>query len=583
MSAIYSKATEVVAWLGHEHHLLKDFIFAITEFRAAMEQKYGNHTPNTFSILTDQLFWRSLNFPHPSTYYALCRAAAFCGVCRWFNRSWVVQEAVLGSQVRILGGSTWVSWDDILWLGRTFETSWRQIMGASGMPKWLRFRPPPGYRICEFQHQRNTLDKYLCTVPPTSGITRFLRLFLNLIQIFRGTECSDDRDKIYSLLGLAHRSFNRDNEVPKDLIPVDYEKNDTVAIYSHFAHLCIEHVEHLHLLSFKEDRIFVGTQSLPSWVPDFTMDAGALPLPDLAPDPQRPFRVWGQHHLDVHKPQFDGSELTLWGTKVDTVERYVYIQAEDYKDLGCLRWLQLCLPDVRRQPRTASRIATTMWTMLMRSPESLREQTTYSVEDLTNAFRLYHLLRIAWELWVSVAQANEAEDKQHAILQTWLDQLQPEIEAGEVPTLSAILECRDWLVTANDAAAPESEKQVATKGLSLISDSQPGLWHFLDQTMRSRTLFRTASGVLGVGPLSMEQDDDIWMLDGGDVPVIVRPYYRGRDYNWGDVPFALRRYQDGHEYRCELVGECYLSGIMYGEKLEEDPKLREKMEPIIIT
>ena len=63
MKDIYSKATEVIAWLGPLHDLLEDFERSITTLKAAVERSYGtldseNHTfPSTVrSILADPRF-----------------------------------------------------------------------------------------------------------------------------------------------------------------------------------------------------------------------------------------------------------------------------------------------------------------------------------------------------------------------------------------------------------------------------------------------------------------------------------------------------------------------------------------------
>ena len=60
-----------------------------------------------------------------------------------------------------------------------------------------------------------------------------------------------------------------------------------------------------------------------------------------------------------------------------------------------------------------------------------------------------------------------------------------------------------------------------------------------------RRLFATKGGYLGYGMLSMQEGDQIWLLDGGK------------------VPFVLRARSDG----CyDFVGECYVHGVMSGEK-----------------
>ena len=78
-------------------------------------------------------------------------------------------------------------------------------------------------------------------------------------------------------------------------------------------------------------------------------------------------------------------------------------------------------------------------------------------------------------------------------------------------------------------------------------------------------MFRTELGVLGQGPSTFAEADEIWMLHGGDVQFILRPI-------------------DGSgEDKFKLVSDCYLHGYMYGETLTEDPGLMEMIWPIVLV
>lgn len=63
-----------------------------------------------------------------------------------------------------------------------------------------------------------------------------------------------------------------------------------------------------------------------------------------------------------------------------------------------------------------------------------------------------------------------------------------------------------------------------------------------------RRMFRTSEHYLGMGPLSSQEGDELWILRGAN------------------VPFILRRLDDG-SYR--VIGEAYVHGIMHGEALQE--------------
>jgi hypothetical protein len=64
----------------------------------------------------------------------------------------------------------------------------------------------------------------------------------------------------------------------------------------------------------------------------------------------------------------------------------------------------------------------------------------------------------------------------------------------------------------------------------------------------SRRLFKTEKGYLGLGPRSLKKEDEVALLKGGMVPLVIRK----TDNNF------------------ELVGDCYVHGIMHGEAFSEE-------------
>lgn len=67
-----------------------------------------------------------------------------------------------------------------------------------------------------------------------------------------------------------------------------------------------------------------------------------------------------------------------------------------------------------------------------------------------------------------------------------------------------------------------------------------------------RRLFATDRGYIGLGPPEMQEGDHVYILSGGDVPYILRPVSGPRPQTF------------------ELVGDCYLHGVMYGEAAGTD-------------
>lgn len=72
---------------------------------------------------------------------------------------------------------------------------------------------------------------------------------------------------------------------------------------------------------------------------------------------------------------------------------------------------------------------------------------------------------------------------------------------------------------------------------------------------QERSLFYTESGLWGVGPDSIDEDqgDVVCILCGSPMPIILRP--KGDGY--------------------KVIGEAYVHGIMYGEAFRDDMELED--------
>jgi hypothetical protein len=150
-------------------------------------------------------------------------------------------------------------------------------------------------------------------------------------------------------------------------------------------------------------------------------------------------------------------------------------------------------------------------------------------------------------------------------VKNFLELFQPEVEAGELPTIESVLEYQTWLVTVKSTSAPAADRESALIKCNNIEGAILPYLHRADHAVTGRRAFRTRQGILGIGPPSMTEDDEIWMLHGGDVPFVLRPYYGAGDD------------------RFKFISDCYLHGYTYGEKLREDPKLAEKIQPIVLV
>lgn len=71
----------------------------------------------------------------------------------------------------------------------------------------------------------------------------------------------------------------------------------------------------------------------------------------------------------------------------------------------------------------------------------------------------------------------------------------------------------------------------------------------LAELERGHRMFRTTNHYLGLGPVSSAKDDEVWVLLGANVPMV------------------LRRLDHG---RYQVIGEAYVYDIMHGEAIRGD-------------
>ena len=84
-----------------------------------------------------------------------------------------------------------------------------------------------------------------------------------------------------------------------------------------------------------------------------------------------------------------------------------------------------------------------------------------------------------------------------------------------------------------------------------------------------RSMFLTTRGTVGIGPRAMRRGDIVYLIMGGNVPYILRPVVTAEkaSTNDKDVKESSRDETLERKQIFELVGECYVPDLMYGEGL----------------
>ncbi|KAJ4264203.1 hypothetical protein NW762_005397 [Fusarium torreyae] len=81
--------------------------------------------------------------------------------------------------------------------------------------------------------------------------------------------------------------------------------------------------------------------------------------------------------------------------------------------------------------------------------------------------------------------------------------------------------------------------------------------NWTQQVVRPQALFITESGLFGLGPRNIQSGQEVWVIGGSRLPIVLELYSdNGEKNSQGDFKFA---------------GECFVHGIMAGEAVEKRP------------
>ncbi|KAI9157927.1 Heterokaryon incompatibility protein [Paramyrothecium foliicola] len=208
MREIYHNAQQTVVWLGpeaDESNLAMDFIIYQASREPArahqkMEHRWIGWTTQDdyFYIVRDPKFT-----PVWDAVFALCARD-------YWSRMWIIQELVLSKDPVIWCGSRRVKWADFeLVLGSIYAMINDRVPGATYFLHLLPLRQDSFPLILD-QQRRERLGQS----PP-----RDQRWLATTLQRYRRFEASEERDKIYALLGLV------DDDYTRNAVKVDYSRS----------------------------------------------------------------------------------------------------------------------------------------------------------------------------------------------------------------------------------------------------------------------------------------------------------------------------------------------------------------------
>ena len=569
MPLIYRKASIVVAWIGldyesgaevigffnkHEKGLMsierylrrgsdryekpkrERVLIAMEIVRESLHESFGKNTLEPFRLL----------FKRP-----------------WFKRRWIIQEAILAQEAHVQCGSVLVKLSAL-------------ATGAMAMNLF--------YVLLERGH---TLDPKFLIDEHTSDILQGIATenrrknrrgmtapglrfrILDLLSSFHAAQCSDDRDRIYALLGVSDDILPRSDEGPyshvgskrrigQHRMSVSYQSN-VEDVYTRFAIKLLkwsylDPSDILHLASAFRPTNPSVVKNLPSWIPDWRFPRRFLPI---------------QHRRDVVGPNSDMKK------------RYQLRLSNNNQELLLLGWKHSTMSeklDVVCDFETCSfeELRTTMqhWVRFycgnrLQDCHGAKTNETPFLERsewLNDFFDCVTMARTSW--YSSSRPPNEfCELIFEGLLKnesTSIEEEKDRITGRKLATTASgtEIEISEKLAQSRKLKRQDDGKAITIAYNSDISRSDALLrlrscTRTLIELLRGRCLFRTEKGRVLNCPDDAKVGDIIAIFYDIDTPFVLRLMPPSEAQQ-----MKVQRSQRTRDERYRLVGDCFVKGLM---------------------
>lgn len=282
MGQIYASAVRAMVWLGDDDKAAEDvFNLAVRVVSRKDNDDRLIDVPRMDQEIELQRFF-SLD-PTEATVKALLSVVVFFAR-PWFQRLWVVQEAVMAKNLYVICGKHTYDWDALVRLahmdyplplpkGTAIEdTARRGFRGLNQMRLISSMRHEHG--LTDMVHKfgsRSSKEKFAATL----GI---------MIAAFSDTLASDSRDRVFAPLAITNRLCHDELEGNNALGLLVPNYADTVeTTFLKAALFILEQSPSLYILSLCRGSRTSLSSEIPTWVPDFRVRSVQRSISSLIP------------------------------------------------------------------------------------------------------------------------------------------------------------------------------------------------------------------------------------------------------------------------------------------------------------
>ncbi|CAF9942350.1 hypothetical protein IMSHALPRED_003630 [Imshaugia aleurites] len=507
MADIYRRSSKVLIWLGDEGdesrkvYKIIERLLKLDLVPSLGQVKSDNEVPRrtTTSVGLDQLKSHGLPSPKDTVWQELRSLLSR----PWFSRIWTIQEAANATIAEFLWGKEYsLTWQDMVSIVRSV----REYLPGTLLGSDVALRGLPADSVYRIAATMQTLEDN--TRPD----------LFNLALTYKAYSASQPVDKLYALLNISSSSQTADYEQSAETtfhqmayqtINQVYQQIDKVpeelSQQQWHPYPGISQGPHLRMAALICAAGTANQQlSLPSWVPDWTVDS--FPAP-----------IWTRKTR--HESRASGESCDWPGTPPTnlTLERSTIVN---------------------------SKLAERQWVA-----ESGKLEVSENLPDTIQlkGFVCDVISRRGFAK-VDIGKPLEHEEQQKALME-WLLEADEMADLGmetshsggaDAELFKQTLLFDETLVQPTEIERPEHWKVLRfTKTSRFTSTMRRKLqpWDYLQaiQNIPGRTFFVTQGGRMGLAPLTTHMYDKICVLPGFDVALVLRP--------------------EGNEFR--VVGECY--------------------------
>jgi Heterokaryon incompatibility protein (HET) len=548
MARIYTSAAEVIVWLGCASQKAPAVVADIETLARA----YNAHREDVLDGLM-----RCDGLGYDNTVYLRqfglsgWTPQSWEGVTRffrieWFSRVWVCQEFALAGVVHVLWGDSVVSWQSILDCARFFFYTELDCY----VHRIDELNPPSSvgspYGVWQAMLLGRMREECQTNLAVGSGesVEGNCRSSVELLEdlLLRTKLClaTDPRDKIFGLLGVVEK---RCQQSRVQRLPLRPDYNLTAAhLYQQVTMLVIQETASLRILSRVHSTPTQATgqiDDLPSWVPNYSrVGQQHLEVPEEIPN------VCAFNASRCRPPSqlefcFDQATLKLKGIKLATVSCLGQSLAELKAATAFEKTANVVLNNPCIYFNGQSRIEAWWRTYLA----DMTENECPAPAELEASFSawLHHSLLYG----LSKCLSNGGNNSCYKDSMPSYEKLADTYTNTVIPRLAQIFQI--WLERVRDPGQPGQKYRLHAEFAEDLYKKEQGFERAFKKIMR--ILFGTAEGYIGNGPDSLQEQDEIWIIKGSDVPLAVRKL--------PNAAIDQRRYQ--------LLGEAYVHGVMHGE------------------